>query len=75
MNHPEYSPAILFDDTAFEIGDMSEVKLVTGDCLIGKIHSIEKDMFSIDISERFHSKILTYRYSDVAEMKMIDITN
>lgn len=73
MNHPEYSPAILFDDTAFEIGDMAEVKLIIGECLIGKIHSIEKDVFSVDVSERFHSKILTYRYSDVAEMKMIDI--
>ena len=73
MNHPEYSPAILFDDTAFEIGDMAEVKLIIGECLIGKIHSIDKYMFSVDVSEKFHSKILTYRYSDVAEMKMIDI--
>lgn len=73
MNHPEYSPAILFDDTAFEIGDMTEVKLVTFDCLVGKIHSIEKDVFSIDVSEKFHSKIHTYRYSDVMEIKVIDI--
>ena len=73
MNYPEYSPAIIFDDAAFEIGDMAEVKLIIGECLVGKIHSIDKDMFSIDVSEKFHSKILTYRYSDVAEMKMIDI--
>ena len=73
MNHPEYSPAIIFDDAAFEIGDMAEVKLVIGECLIGKIHSIDKDVFSVDVSERFHSRVCTYRYSDVEEMKIIEI--
>jgi len=72
MNHPEYSPAILFDDTAFEIGYMAEVRLVVGKCLIGKIDSIEKETFSVNVPEKYHSRIYTYRYSDVAAMKMID---
>lgn len=73
MNNPEYSPAILFDDTAFEIGDMAEITLIIGECLVGKISSIEKETFSIDVSEKYQSKVCTYRYSDVAEMKMIEI--
>lgn len=71
MNHPEYSAAILFDDTAFEIDDMVEVELIVGECLVGKIHSIEKDNFSIDVSKRYHSRIYTYRYSDVKGMKLV----
>ena len=75
MNHPEFRPVIIYDDAVYEIGDMTEVKLVTGDCLVGKIRSIEKNMFSVDASEKYHSKICTYRYSDIAEMKIIDISH
>lgn len=74
MNNPEYSPAILFDDTAFEIGDMTEITLMIGESLTGKISSIEKETFSIDVSEKYQSKIYTYRYSDVMAMKMLNIS-
>ena len=72
MNNPEYSPAILFDDTAFEIGDMAEITLTIGESLAGKISSIEKETFSIDVPEKNQSKIYTYRYSDVMAMKMLN---
>ena len=48
MNHPEFRPVIVFDDTVFEIGDTVEIATTKEMKYQGLVMEIKRDHFTIE---------------------------
>lgn len=70
MNHPEFRPIIVLDDTAFEIADSVKVTTVRGNTYIGLISYISEKYFNVKGCSAEH----VIFYEQVASMELIQIS-
>lgn len=70
MNHPEFRPVIIFDDTSFEVGDPIKVVTTKGREQKGLLTEILKEYFSV----RKGSEEPIFFYDQIAHMELTDLS-
>lgn len=70
MNHPEFKPTIIFDNTVFEVGNPIKIVTVCGSEFCGLLVKIEKDYIDI----RKNDDIGIYFYDQISHMELADIS-
>lgn len=70
MNHPEFRPVIVFDDTVFEVGDTIEITTTKELKYKGLVMEIKRDHFLIENGKG----VLLFFYDQVEHMKLTDLS-
>ena len=70
MNHPEFRPVIVFDDTVFVVGDTIEITTTKELKYKGLVMEIKRDHFLIENGKG----VLLFFYDQVEHMKLTDLS-
>ena len=66
MNHPEFRPVIVFDDTVIEVGDTVEIATSKEMKYRGLVMEIKRDHFTIENGKG----VLLFFYDQVEHMEL-----
>lgn len=70
MNHPEFRPVIVFDDTVIEVGDTVEIATTKEMKYQGLVMEIKRDHFTIENGKG----VLLFFYDQVEHMELTDLS-
>lgn len=70
MNHPEFRPVIVFDDTVFEVGDTIEITTTKELKYKGLVMEIKREHFMVKNGK----EVILFFYNHVTHMELTGLS-